>query len=201
MAACLAATAWAAPHPAMDFSRDLRPALTVHPRLGDRFYVESVLGDIFGPAARPITFKLIVTPASSFGGPCDIQAQVRVGPNPNDLADPHSACPGGKFAATLPMIGTPNMVRQGYVTRACEQLVASAPAMDHALGLLFGTQPPSQPEEASLLRAFQLFNPERQLDRAALSALAGIAAGEKDLRKRWTYILLGLCLDPQWQLI
>ncbi|MBI3556003.1 MAG: hypothetical protein HY074_07055 [Deltaproteobacteria bacterium] len=177
------------------------PTVTVKLRLGDRFFIESVLTDIFGPAATVTTTKYIFKPASLYGGPCDIYEQVRIGQGAQDFADPRGACPGGKTAASLLVVGVSSMLRQGYVTRACELLATQPATLEYALRRLFPDGVYESPNPMNLAAAFQLFNPERNPSPGIVAALQQLESREPDLKKRWSLIYLTLCMDPQWQVI
>lgn len=176
-------------------------------RLGDRFFVQSVLLEIFGPQAAPITDKYIFEAAGSFAGPCDMYEQVRVGDLGEDLdglgrklADPSTRCPAGKSAFHAPMFGTPSVVRQGASLRTCHELVKNPKTMDYALKNLFQGKKVEAPSEKMVEAAFMMFNPEKPAPKGLAEAFLhtrGPAAEEP----HWTKIFLGLCTDPSWQVL
>ena len=106
-------------------------------RLGDRFYIESVLIDVFGNSLRPVTQKYIINSAGALSGPCDNYEQVRIGDKADSFADPHSACPGGKLATTIPTIGSSSLLRQGYIAKTCEEALRDKVAFDYVLNKIF----------------------------------------------------------------
>ncbi len=170
-------------------------------RLGDRFFVQSVLVEIFGLNAKEITYKFIITPASSFGGPCDIYEQVRIGNNFDSFADKESICPGGKFAATLPMIGVPSALRQGYVNQTCEVLTSNQKMVAYTLSRIFEKNKIETPKNVTLVRAFQFFYPEKTPSGKVLEVLMEIGINQPSVENRWAKVLLALCIDPSWQVI
>ncbi len=176
-------------------------AMTVTPRLGDRFFIESILMDIFGPEAAEITKKFIFERATIWGGPCDSYEQVRINAGPDGLTDPHSACPNGKGAASLPMVATPNLLRQAYMRRACSALINSTSTMNIALSKIFPKGKTEKPEAKSLVAAYHLFHPALDPDSKILDALEQTAKKENDTLKQWSDIYFILCTDPKWQLI
>lgn len=170
-------------------------------RLGDRFYIQSVLGEIFGPDSLPITEKFIFMQVNSFGGPCDVYEQVRIGETADALTDAHSFCPGGSGSANLPMTGVSNMMRQGYVLQTCKLLTAESKTLDFALSRVFTIEKIQLPNRENLITFFKLFNPESTPSDAVLTALSKIGANGVDIKKRWALILNTLCTDPTWQII
>jgi hypothetical protein len=170
-------------------------------RLGDRFYIESVLIDVFGNSLRPVTQKYIINSAGALSGPCDNYEQVRIGDEADSFADPHSACPGGKLATTIPTIGSSSLLRQGHITKTCEEALRNKVAFDYVLNKIFVDSPISEPDSESLQRAFSLFNPELVLNSKIKGKLLRIDHSNKNNRERWASIILTLCLDPGWQII
>ncbi len=170
-------------------------------RLTDRFYVVSVFTDIFGPKSKSVVDEYVFMQPNTFGGPCDFYEQVRISTERYGYADPDSRCPGGKHAANVTMFGTANLLRQGFVSRVCEDLSVKPETLKFALKKIFSAKPPQVPDNQNLLTAFQLFNPERTPSNEVIEALKNIGPNEKNLQKRWSSIILVLCVDPSWQVI
>ncbi|MGZ3691333.1 MAG: hypothetical protein ACXVAX_07505 [Pseudobdellovibrio sp.] len=170
-------------------------------RLGDRFYIESVLNEIFGPSIEPITNKYIYLPASSFGGPCDPYEQVRIGSTRTELAEPRSLCPEGKGAANLPVIPSSQMMRQGYIAQACREITDNLNAVNFALANAVKSINNNAPvNEKNVTDVFHLFYPTKQPSPEVVEALSKINSGKNET-KTWSKILYTLCIDPAWQII
>lgn len=165
--------------------------IVIKPRLGDRVFVASVLESVFGPSEEA---RLIAERPEIFGGFCDPYSLVRVAPGPNGFAGGTADCgEQGSYQPTEQ--NPPSVVRQGYLIRACESLVARPQALNYAIAQLPGTEV----NRASLIAAFQLFFPEREPSGEVMESLAKIPGA--DTSARWREVFKVLCSDPAWQAI
>jgi hypothetical protein len=165
--------------------------IVIKPRLGDRLFVASVLESVFGPndEARVIANRLEI-----FGGFCDPYEKVRISPEPEGVVGGAGDC--AERGAYQPTEQTPtSVVRQGYLIRACDSLVARKQTMAHAMANL----PGREIDRESLTAAFQLFFPERIPGEAVIESLREIS-GTTTL-SRWQKVFKVLCSDPGWQSI
>lgn len=164
--------------------------LQIKPRLGDRFFVDSVLQKVFGEGARKVSEKFILSSAYVFGGPCDRYERA-----PNGS---YSSCEGG--AVSLPSVGTSNVVRQGYVARACQALSFAPVTRDFALQQAFAAKSDSNSLDLPHMQAlYRLFNPQMEIPAAAVEKLKKLAATETEEKKQWATVLYAICLDSSWQ--
>lgn len=165
--------------------------IEIKPRLGDRLFVASVLESVFGPSEEA---RLIASRPEVFGGACDPYTKVRIAPGPKGFASGEEDCgEQGSYQPTEQ--NPPSVVRQGYLIRACESLVARKETFAYALAQI----PASEINRESLTAAFQLFFPERMPGEAVIEALVKIPGA--DTPARWQAVLKVLCADPTWQAI
>lgn len=167
-------------------------------RLGDRLYVKTTLDDIFGPGVSEITQRLIMTKTAQFGGPCDPA-----------ISDTECSSPVEAFAALVPIAIT---ARESYRTRACEEISSQDSAILHAYMQAKMPQAdsssgvvPGWPGIADFQLAYDLFYPGRAMPSGVASALLEVTEAAKRLERTspvegWRYLLLTLCLAPDWQL-
>lgn len=164
------------------FSNDLSPAVSIRPRLGDRFYIRSVLINIFGPDSSERVNKIVFEDPSIFGGNCD----------PYEL----SSCPQ-TFNAEL---GQSSVVRQAKMLQACEVLVKDPKTLSFSLSH-FLLDKKHEVNRKNIAIAFSAFNFERVAPEPVLESLNSIDQNVADEKLRWQKILFVLCSDPGWQIL
>lgn len=172
----------------------------VRPRLADRFYLESVLMDLFGPEARADVDRYVLEPDSIMGGPCDVYEQVKIGEKPEDVADPRTRCFSGKRGMTIPMVQKPNMVREGYILKVCTELSNKEATLKHFLKFS-GVPEGAEAGAAEIALAFQAFHPGRTPSSTVGGALRKVASVAAKSNHSWAAVVKTLCMDPSWQIL
>jgi hypothetical protein len=168
---------------------------TKTPRMADRLYIGTKLRTIFGPDANWIIFENITRRMDSFGAPCDIYENSRNGAW-GSLDFPDSECFSAQWNS--PHNSPSTTLRQGYLTKACEQMVSYAPqTLDYALSSI-GLNDSAAINSTNVEKAYQLFYGEENLPTNVLQALGDIGAHTISNREHWQAIFLTLCLSPSW---
>jgi hypothetical protein len=162
-------------------------------RLAPRTFVATTLNDIFGTSIEATTQDLIGSRVGQFGGPCDPAI-------PNDCQQ------GGDSLA--PMVPVANSARAALSTRACDKIASSDAAVTFA-GAQASTSGTTaittrNPNQAEIAAMYDLFFPGRTPNQEILTNLAAIATDARNLNysyiESWRFILLTLCLSPDWQI-
>lgn len=174
--------------------------VSTRPRLADRVYVASVLRDLFGPGAQEKINEYILAPDSVMGGACDYYSQIRTGPGPNDFHPSGGRCLSGKMAPSIPMVPQANLVREGYVMKACEYLTNTRDTFTYFLAQTLGSGG-NEVTDDRLTKVFQSFQPAKTPTPQVLAALRKVAAATTRDQNAWRSITLTLCMDPQWQVL
>jgi hypothetical protein len=159
-------------------------------KLGDRFYVASVLSQVFGPESDATVNALIRNNPVAFGGPCDQFG--REGGN---------GCAGRLSSSQVTILPGSMATREGLRMRACEAIVQKDAALVFALTQITKASPDKAPDDATIEGAYELFFPGAEAPDEVVAALGDVAGqGDKALES-WRLVLLTLCLSPDWQLL
>ena len=136
----------------------------VRPRLGDRFYVESVLRSVYGPPSIDLTQKEILELGTALGGPCDQYEQVRIGNGADDILDARTKCPNGKSGSRIPMVPNDSVVREGRISYTCGVLSTNLHSLEFAVKQANGHGFEESPRKETIMNAMRLFTPVRKPD-------------------------------------
>lgn len=169
-------------------------------RLADRILVHSILVEIFGKSEQQLLREHVLYQNQAFGGPCDVYEQVRVANANNGVADAETICAKGRKDFAAQVIAKPNMLRYGHTAYVCKQLTLSEVAMKFALDKIFTESKVQAPNKETVKKAYNLFNPERDIDVNAL-LLRFEFSNEKSALDQWSEVFFVLCNDPSWQII
>lgn len=160
-------------------------------RLADRNFVSSTLGQIYGvtPANTATLNGLVTTQIGLFGGPCDYydgDCQMR-------------------SESQTGVIPTMNAARGALQTRACDELNSVDANVTYAVGALdLGQYSASSiPGADGLVAAYQAFHPGAVPGAQATASLQTVLTAAQANRyapiDQWRFVLLTLCLAPDWQ--
>jgi hypothetical protein len=169
-------------------------------RLADRILVHSILTEIFGKSEQQLLREQVLYQNQAFGGPCDVYEQVRIANAVKGVADLETICANGRRDFTAQVITKPNMLRYGYTSYVCKQLTLSKVAMKFALDKIFVENKVQAPNKESVKKAYNLFNPEKDIDANALLSRFDFGT-EKSALEQWSEVFFVLCSDPSWQII
>lgn len=175
-------------------------------RMSDRFYVSSLLQDVFGEAANNPINNLVNAKMDSFGGGCD-QYDRNTNISNTCLNDncTQVTCNGAEIIHN--QLGVSSVIRVGWLTKTCEEITNNDSATLYAVRniLVQPTVPQSGvpiPNNNTLKKSYELFyrsgvSPNNNI----LSALSTIAATETTNNfEKWRYVFLALCVTPEWQI-
>ncbi len=179
-----------------------KPPAEKNLRLADRVLIHSILIEIFGKSEQQLLREQVLYQNQAFGGPCDVYEQVRILGKTNGVLDPDTFCANGRQDFSTQVIAKPNMHRYGYTAFVCNHLTQSKVAMHFALSKLFSKNAIKAPNPNNLLKAYRLFNPEKNVDsKGLLASFKSADWDQKSIFDQWTEIFLVLCDDPSWQII
>ena len=171
-------------------------------RAGNRYYVKTMLDEIFGSATAGVpTNELFLAENSLFGGPCDHYGTKL------DYGAPVGNCatPGD---SQIPLIPGAVSGRYSLTIRACERILSSDTAVRYAAAQAMGvpTSPlPTLafPNSANVTGAYGLFYPGLTPSAQVVTDLQGVSqaaqAAGYNANDAWRYMLLSLCRAPDWQ--
>lgn len=167
-------------------------------RHGGRKFVASRLRDIFGATSNTIVTSLIENDAGNFGDPCDKYSRDFNG-NQNfgdcrDLAESQAS-----------LVGPATAARESLVVRVCTKITQDNAAVTNAVTLAIGATAITRAVAAGDIQAmYDLFYPGRLAASTTSAALKGIATEVEQKAyatiDQWRFILLTLCMSPDWQI-
>lgn len=193
-----------AEEPPHGMTQPLPKPITAKPRLGDRFFMKSVLSHVFGPAADQIIRENIFYNGTVFGGPCDEYEQIRTGKeSPKQLVDPDTYCPGDKIGTRLTQVPEENVIRIGYLAKACGELVAKRETLVFAVMKVGNLE--QSPASAEYFKVIKLFNPTESISSKDTEFFSKLESDEKFRRlspeDRWRLLLKMTCTSSDWQIL
>ena len=198
--ACLPSRAWSQAHPELKDAPKNLSSVNIKPRLGDRFFIESILNEVFGPEGAAVTLREVFLKGHSLAGPCDFYEQVRTGDSVSAILDSHSVCLGGKAGSRLAMNPVDSVVREGVIAHACEVLSDTALALLHAVQKTGAKNLAEKPSAKTISAAMQLFNPAPKTDGVVVKKILGsVKSFLPELQ--WKIIFRSLCSDVSWQIL
>lgn len=154
----------------------------------DRHFVVSVLKQVFNitddqPEFEYLKNNILLRP--EFGGSCDIYAAAE-----NEFLNE-------KCINSLSIVSASvnNVTRYARTTAACEYLINIPAKMDVLRNKIYGTGSWAIPTRATLTKAHALFYPAGVLG----SELDGFTTSNVSAEETWKYVILTLCISPEWQ--
>lgn len=174
-------------------------------RMNDRYYVSSLLLDVFGATANSIVNNYIKYRLDVFGGGCD-QYEKNTDVNGTCISEECNliSCSGANIIHN--QIGTSSAIRQGWLIRACEEITNADNAVLFTVRNIHDKQTLSKttvpaPTADTLKMSYELFYRTGVANNSVISALTNIAATETTNNfEKWRYVLLSLCTTPEWQI-
>lgn len=173
-------------------------------RMSDRYYVSSLLSDVFGPSSNTEINYLVKIKMDSFGGGCDQydMNQNVSGACLNDDCN-NVVCSGAQVINN--QIGVSSVIRRGWLIRVCESIsnddyaILYAVQNIHSQPTLTKSNVPA-PTKNTLEKSYGLFYRSSAPDKAILSALTDISKEETNNFEKWRYVLLSICTTAEWQI-
>ncbi|MBK7842539.1 MAG: fibronectin type III domain-containing protein [Bdellovibrionales bacterium] len=168
--------------------------------IGTRVYVVSTFTDLFLPEVAQRTAAdtpilnlintLLLDKTGALGGPCRKYETRCVGDLNENIA--------------APMLPTPSTLRKGYMTRACEEILAKDRSVQNALSRA-GITITSTADTTNLRRLFDHFYPGHNPNTKILSSLVSVVIDSRtkglgDLNA-WRYAMVPLCVGSALELL
>lgn len=165
--------------------------------MADRKYLASVFKNVYGPDYDKNNFvnRNIMTNQEIFGAPCDIY-EVEYKENSRSVIDQSTRCHSQTWN-TDHSVGSTTL-RQGWITRTCEQYSARKVFSSYALtnaGIDISEDNFSYAKVDSL---YKLFSPQRKLHLSIYNVLMQ-NKGSLTNDEFWKATLTAFCISPDWQ--
>ncbi len=172
-------------------------ASDAQPRHGGRKFVASKLRDVFGATANDPVVRLVDNDAGNYGDPCDKYSRDFNGnQNFGDCRDL------GESQASS--VGPATPTRQSLTIRACTKITQSDAAVINAVTLAVGSDATARTLTAGDIQSlYDLFFTGRLAQTTTTTALKAIATSVEQKAyvslDQWRFVLLTLCMSPDWQ--
>ncbi|MGZ3691812.1 MAG: hypothetical protein ACXVAX_09925 [Pseudobdellovibrio sp.] len=163
----------------------------------DRYYIASVLEDVFGKAAQPFIRDYVLKNGNIFGGACDIYEQVRVEPEKYLNAE-STRCFNGKHEYAYPVRTKPSLLREAWTLKVCNSVVANKDTFAYAKTKI---KNPQIETEGYLNEVQALFDPNFENNPAFNATILKKLKKLKSDDDKIKYILFQNCIYPAWQII
>lgn len=184
---------------------------TYTPNIGDRFYIMSVLKDVFGPSAESVDTSSagsqIYSRISDFGTPCSPYEDYRILNNSNARARAHAdrLCEFSdrtdRMSANI--ISNATASRQGYMINLCTALVENNTTRNYALvkinGANFSGNAPAVTRQKLINLYANFYRGRPEPSPGVIDSLEMIFQYESDLVKAWKAALYAVCASNHWQ--
>lgn len=175
------------------------------PILADRFYLKSLIEDVFGPRAAAVDSSRSFLNALDHGSACSIYTDHNIYEEAGKRwvpADRMEVC-GVRSTALLAAQVNPKstVTRQALLTRACSDLTTDENTLTHALGRISPDAVPRADRE-NMLKLFRLFYRDKSdpADRL-LESLRVIFPAAGAGRDHWRVALFTVCASSYWQVL
>lgn len=175
-------------------------------RIGDRFYVESVLKDIFGEsiitAQGDQAYQLIYRRQGTFGGGCDFYSNniEETGAGSGNYKTPDKRLNCFESPYNNSQVGQSTIVRAGYMVKFCEFTIERNPAaVGHAYDKVDIDPSSTAINMKNFSKLHKLFYP-LETPNQKFSSLLKELNNDQDKKEAWDTILLSLCVSPDWQI-
>jgi hypothetical protein len=183
------------------------------PNLADRFYIMSILKDVFGPSAETVdastsTGSQLYNRLNDFGTPCSFYEDYRI-LNNGRLVRAHNdrPCIYGERSDWINanIISTATVSRQGYMINTCTAMVENATTLKAALtkinGATYSGAAPAMTRQklATLYANFYRGRPEPSV--GIVDSLQLIFQYQTDPVKAWKAAIYSICVSSEWQVL
>ncbi|MGE0527842.1 MAG: hypothetical protein AB7G93_07365 [Bdellovibrionales bacterium] len=165
-------------------------------RLGDRYFVKSVLESIFlspegnhesDPKIRNIIERQVFASSLFFGGACHVHdIDCRTGSRSDEIST---------------IVPSSNPSREGLRNMACRYLVQVDQAIHNALGRA-GVNLQAEIDDEKIKAVVKLFYPSVEFPLTGLQALKSLSEhmSPTSTFEAWRFVVFTICLTPGWQI-
>lgn len=167
-------------------------------RLGDRYYVQAIFKNAFGPNYDQgnIVYNSVMRQPSSFGGQCDMYERAR---NGTTIENRESECFDPNWNTPQVIPSTP--LREGWRIKVCEYVLKSnTTSVNYAFNKAGINANTDTMSDAKMQELFKLFYPSKRAPASLSNAFKESEAQFSTKRSMWEAALLSLCVSPDWQI-
>ncbi len=181
-----------------------KTATQYEPILADRFYLQSLFTDIFGPLAASTDSARIRINTTEFASPCSLYEDQNTFDSTKNQwvrADSAEACGRGLLNAAQ-VNPKPTVSRQALVTRACSDLSSDSKTLDYALKRISNASAIPIPSEENIERLFHLFYRGKPAPQPGLiESLLVMFPKEGVTKDHWSKVIFTVCASSLWQIL
>ena len=180
-------------------------------RFGDRYYIENVILEIFGPSVRSSygdqIYELVFKQQGTFGGACDYYAiNYEEWSNSSGYRNPNKRNGCFQTDRSNSPIAKSNTVRAGYIIKLCEHIVdRNKAARDFAYNRAGINPSEDELSNQKVYDLYKLFYPIGRMPAGMKDVISEVnnttelkTSGEKV--EDWNSMLLAFCVSPGWQI-
>jgi len=173
-----------------------KPVLSKSIQIANRHYLVSTFISIFGNSSKPVLNNLISTKVSSFGGPCDVYAQIRK--TRTTIKDFETSCHNRKENSKEKLVVKSSLIRSGYIVKTCKSIIADKVIMKN-----FFEQNKIKNSDnfdgKTLTKIHNLFFPVDEINLTQKKKMQSVF--ELTSKRPWHNVVYAYCLSPSWKVI
>lgn len=169
-------------------------------RTGDRFYIASVLNEVFGANynAGNRVYDNVVKNQGVFGGGCDLYEKSFKGATSGTLEFPWQNCFDSNWNSDQILQST--TLREGWRVRTCELIIKDNPtAVTYAFNKA-NVDSSGAPSKDGLNSLYKLFYPLDEIPDSVANIMLSWEGEISDNEEFWEASLLTFCISPEWQI-
>lgn len=183
---------------------------TYEPLLADRYYLQSLFTDVFGPGAQTLIERAggarLFTDVGNNGSPCGAyQHHAKLnGSGALVSANPMEVCTIRSVNRLTGRVNpNPTVSRAAQIARACSDLTANDSTLRFALSRIGAVQPDLPlPTEENLIAVFHLFyRNSGEPTPAVLQSLALMLTPGATTMDEWRSVIYTVCASSHWQVL
>jgi hypothetical protein len=176
------------------------------PILADRYYLDALLTDIFGPQARTVNSVNIRNDAVTFGSLCSVYENYNAyNPDTNKYdisANPMEGCSlASSNLQVAQTLANETVGRQAQINRSCISLTQNTTTVTYALAKIAAPGIPAATPE-NIKAAFRLFyrmHPDP--DAGVIQSLQVMFPTDSASLDDWKSVLYTICISSYWQVL
>lgn len=176
------------------------------PLLADRYYIQSLFADNFGPKAATVDTATMITDSLTNGSACnpynDHSVAKRASDNAKLRANAMEVC-GVATASriTSPVNPKPTVTRQAKMVRACSDLTTNNETFNFFLKKI-SAAPIPEPSEENVVKAVDFFYRSTSTpDQPVIDSLRMLFSSQTPTVDDWRSVVYTICISPQWQVL
>ena len=167
-----------------EVTEEIKPVLSIEKRIYNRFTLNQSLIKLFGESSKKHIYQGIFSKPQIFSGPCDVYEQIRT--SDTGVLDPYTSCFERNDNSVLPLFGSSNILRSGYIVKTCLNITGDKEIVQQFM----------KRTGNDVKRIYKEFYPFKTPNDEVLSSLSNVL---KKHGERW--LVHTLCIDPGWKTI